>query len=379
MNLDECVRKLENQIKADKEFLWNHPEKGNEEFETSNYVINRLKQMGYSVEENIVSTGILATFKGVEDGPCILFRSELDAVEMDGNGRMKHTCGHDAHITVLLAVAQLIMDNKHNIKGTIKLAFEPAEETTGGAKYMIENGILENPKVDYVFGIHFWSELKKGTFGIKSGAIMASTDPFNITVYGKCGHGALPEKCVDPIYIASAIVTNLQAIVGRNVNPNETAVVGITAIHGGNTNNLIPEKVEMKGICRTFNNETREYIKSRICEVATHVAKSMKGTAEVIFKSDSYPAVVNDSCITKTIEEIATNLVGRENIIVDYKTMCSDDIAYFFQKCQGTFILVGCTDKEYNPQHSEDFFVDIESIFSGIQLIYEIVKRLNFM
>lgn len=376
MKIDECVNKLKIQIEEDKSFLWNHPEKGNKEFQTSEYIIKRLKNMGYTVKSKIVSTGILATFKGKEEGPCVLFRSELDAIEMD-NGNMKHTCGHDANMTALLALAQLIIDNKENIKGTIKLVFEPAEETTGGAKFMIDDGILENPKVDYVFGIHYWSELKKDTFGIKAGAVMASTDPFNIQVYGKGGHGALPEKCIDPIYIASSITTNLQAIIGRNINPNETATVAITSIHGGNSNNLIPNKVEMKGICRTFNNEIREYVKTRIIEVSNNIAKSMKGTAKVTFQNDSYPAVVNDTKVTKIIEEHMKNIIGQENIITDYKTMCSDDMAFFLQKRPGLFVFVGCTDKEYYPQHSENFYVDIDSILSGIQFLYEIVKKFN--
>ena len=158
--------------------------------------------------------------------------------------------------------------------------------------------------------------------GTSSGAIMASTDPFNITVTGKGGHGALPEKCIDPIYIASSIVTNLQSIVGRNVNPNETVVVGITSIHGGSSNNVIPNSVEMKGICRTFNNELREYIKKRIEEISTNIAKSMNGTAQIYFKEDNYPAVINSNEQSEIIKEIAKKLVGQENVITDYKTMC---------------------------------------------------------
>lgn len=377
MEVEDCVKRLENQMKVDKDFLWNHPEKGNSEFETSKYISDRLIQMGYIVENNIVSTGVLATITGKYDGPCILFRSELDALQIDSTGKMQHACGHDAHMTILLALAKLIMDNKNKIKGTIKLAFEPAEETTGGAKYMIDKGILENPRVDYVFGVHVWSELKKGTFAIKSGAVMASTDPFDITVYGKGGHGALPEKCVDPIYIASLITTSLQSIIGRNVNPNETATIAITSIHGGNSNNLIPEKVEMKGLCRTFNNEIREYIKNRITEISEGIAKSMNGVAKVNFKKDNYPVVVNSNEITEVIKKIACDMVGENNIINDYKTMCSDDFAYFLQQRLGTFVFVGCMDKEYYPQHSDKFCVDMDTILGAVQFLYEIVKQVN--
>ena len=379
MKIEECVKKLENQIKEDKDFLWNHPEKGNEEFETCKYITKRLKQMGYIVKDNIGTTGILAEISGVQEGPCVLFRSELDALEMDNNGRMKHTCGHDAHMTILLGLAKLIIENKHKLKGTIKLVFEPAEETTGGSKMMINMGILENPKVYYVFCVHVWSELKKGTLGIKSGAVMASTDPFNITVYGKGGHGALPEKCVDPIYIASLITTNLQAIVGRNINPKEVATIAITSIHGGNSNNLIPEKVEMKGICRTYNNEIRDYVKLRINEISSNIAKSMNGIAKVNFKEDSYPAVINNKEITEIIKEIAYNIIEKKDIITDYSTMCSDDMAYFLEERPGTFVFIGCTDEQYYPQHSENFCVDIDTILNGTQFLYEIVKKMNFI
>ena len=378
MNIEKSVKRLEKQMSKDKIFFENHPEKGFKEIETSEYITKRLIEIGYNVKTNIAKTGIVATIKGKEEKPCVLFRSELDAVEMDSSGRMKHTCGHDAHMTILLALAQLIIDNKDKIKGTIKIIFTPEEQTYGGAKLMINEGVLENPKVDYVFALHVWSELKKGTIGIKSGAIMASTDPFNITVIGKGGHGALPEKCIDPIYIASSIVTNLQAIVGRNVNPNETAIVGITSIHGGNSNNVIPDKVEMNGICRTFNNELREYIKKRIEEISINIAKSMNGTAQIYFKKDNYPAVINNKEQSEIIKEIATKLVGKENVITDYKTMCADDFAYFLQKRPGAFIFVGCTDKEYYPQHSENFAVDINTILEGTQLFYEIVKMFEF-
>ena len=378
MKIEECVKDLESQIRIDKDFLWNHPEKGNEEYKTSDYIAKRLEDMGFYVEKNIVTTGILATLKGNNEGPCILFRSELDAIEMDETGRMKHTCGHDAHMTALLALAKLIVDNKERIKGTIKLAFEPAEETTGGAKFMIESGVLENPRVDYIFGIHFWSELKKGTYGIKPGAVMASTDPFDIIIHGKSGHGALPEKCVNPIYIANSIISRIQDIAAENHGLSDRIVLGITAIHGGITNNLIPETVEMKGICRTFNNEIRDSIKSKIKEAVADAANKMNGTAEVIFKEDCYPAVVNDADITKKVEEVAVDVLEKENIITDYQTMCSDDMAFFLQERPGVFILAGCTFAEYYPQHSENFCVDIETITDGVQFLFELVKKFNF-
>ncbi len=378
MNIEESIKKLESKIKEDKLFFWNHPEIGLQEVETSQYIVNRLINLGYDVKKNIATTGVVATIKGKQEKPCILFRSEMDAVQMSIDGRMKHTCGHDAHMAIMLALAEIIIENKEKIKGTIKLLFQPAEETCGGAKLMIDEGVLEEPEVDSVFALHVWSELKKGVIAVKEGAIMASTDPFNICIYGKGGHGALPEKCIDPIYIASSIVTNLQALVGRNVNPNETVTVGITSIHGGNNNNVIPEKVELKGICRTFNNELREYVKKRIEEMSMSIAKSMNGRVDVMFKDDNYPALVNDYEYTQKIRELAIELVGKENVVNDYKTMCADDFAYFLKERPGTFVFIGCADGEYYPQHSENFHVDIDTILLGVQFLYEIVKKFEF-
>ncbi len=375
MKIDEKIIKLKKQMEEDKTFFWNHPEKGFEEIETSKYIIERLKRLGYEIRTNIAQTGVMAILRGKTEKPCVLFRCEMDALEMDEKGKMQHACGHDAHMTIMLALAELIIKEKDKIKGTIKILFQPAEETSGGAKKMIEEGVLENPKVDCVFALHVWSELKKGTIGIKSGPIMASTDPFNITVYGKEGHGAIPEKCIDPIYIASSIVLALQGIVGRNISPHETAVVGITAINGGNSNNKIPNKVEMKGICRTFNNDLRDYIKNRIEEISTNIAKSMNGRAVVTFKDDKYPALVNSKEYTDLVEEVSKEIVGKENIIKDYTTMCSEDFSYILQERNGAFIFVGCGQEKYFSQHSVDFRVDIDTVILGTQIMYSIFKK----
>ena len=375
MKIDEKIIKLKKQMEEDKNFFWNHPEKGFEEIETSKYIIEKLKRLGYEIRTNIAQTGVMAILRGKTEKPCVLFRCEMDALEMDEKGKMQHACGHDAHMTIMLALAELIIKEKDKIKGTIKILFQPAEETSGGAKKMIEEGVLENPKVDCVFALHVWSELKKGTIGIKSGPIMASTDPFNITVYGKEGHGAIPEKCIDPIYIASSIVLALQGIVGRNISPHETAVVGITAINGGNSNNKIPNKVEMKGICRTFNNDLRDYIKNRIEEISTNIAKSMNGRAVVTFKDDKYPALVNSKEYTDLVEEVSKEIVGKENIIKDYTTMCSEDFSYILQERNGAFIFVGCGQEKYFSQHSVDFRVDIDTVILGTQIMYSIFKK----
>lgn len=379
MNIDECVNNLLPQMKKDKEFLWNHPEEEFKELKTSEYIIKRLKEIGYeNIKTNIAKTGIVAELQGKQSGECILFRADMDAVVMDENHRTKHTCGHDAHMTILLSLAQILMNNKDKIKGHVKLLFQPAEEGKGGAKPMIEQGVLENPIVDKVFGLHVWSEIEEGKIGIKEGAVMASTDPFNITVIGKGGHAAIPEKCVDPIYIASSIAIALQGIVGRNVNPNETAVVGITAINGGNTNNVIPDEVKLKGICRTYNNELRKELLKRIEVVSRNIAESMNGSVKIDHILE-YPAVINSKKETEDIIEISKKVVGKNNIVTNYRTMCSEDFSFFLQEKPGAFIFIGNKGENTAPQHNENYFVSEKSILIGAQVMYEIAKKYLFV
>lgn len=378
MNIDECINNLLPQMRKDKEFLWNHPEEEFKELKTSEYIIKRLKEMGYeNIKTNIAKTGVVAELQGKQYGECILFRADMDAVVMDENHRTKHTCGHDAHMTILLSLAQLLINNKDKIKGHVKLLFQPAEEGKGGAKPMIEAGVLENPNVDKVFALHVWSEIDEGKIGIKEGAVMASTDPFNITVKGKGGHAAIPEKCVDPIYISSSIAIALQGIVGRNVDPNETAVVGITAINGGNTNNVIPDEVKLKGICRTYNNELRKELLKRIETVSKNIAESMEGSVKIDHILE-YPAVVNTKNEVEDIIDISKKIVGENNIVTNYRTMCSEDFSFFLQERPGAFIFIGNRGENTAPQHNENYFVSEKSILIGAQVMYEIAKKYLF-
>lgn len=373
MNIEKIVTDLKPQMKKDKEYLWNHPEKGLCEFKTSAYIKKRLEDMGYQdINQNIYATGIIATLKGKEPGPCIMFRSDMDAVIMDETGRTKHTCGHDAHMTILLSLAKILMDNKDKIKGTVKLLFEPDEEGNAGASKMVENGALENPKVDKAFAIHVWSELKEGSIGIKAGTVMASSDPYDIYVYGKGGHAAMPEKCVDPIYIANKIGIALKEMARINVDIDEKAIMGVTAISGGKTNNVIPDKVFMKGICRTNNNEVRKEMKSKLVETVENIAKEMGGRAEVKFLVQ-YPVTSNSKEEAKIVQELAKKVV--DNVITDYQTTTSEDFSYYLEKVPGCMIFVGCGGDVYYPQHNENFTVGEKPILIGTQLFYEIAKK----
>lgn len=373
MNIENCVFNLKEQMKIDKEFFWNNPEKGRCEFKTAGYIKKRLQEIGYKdINTNIYETGIVVTLKGKEKGPCILFRSDMDAVVMDETGRTKHTCGHDAHMTILLSLAKILMDNKEKIKGTVKLLFEPDEEGNAGAKFMVENGALENPKVDKAFAIHVWSEFKEDEIAIKEGTVMASSDPYDIVVYGKGGHAAMPEKCIDTIYIANKIGIALKEMARIDVETEEKAIIGATAISGGKTNNVIPDVVHMKGICRTNNNEVRKEMKKKIVETVEGIAKSMGGRAEVKFLVE-YPVTVNSRKEAEDVEKIAKKVVN--NVVTNYQTTTSEDFSYYLEKVPGCMIFVGCRKDEFYPQHNENFTVGENPILIGTEVFFEIAKK----
>ncbi len=373
MKIEESVSSLEPQMLKDKEYLWNNPEPGLKEIKTSTYIKNRLIEMGYTdINTDVYATGIIATLQGEKSEPCILFRSDMDAVVMDDTGRVKHTCGHDAHMTILLSLAQILINNKDKIKGTVKLLFQPDEEGNGGAEKMIANGALENPKVDKAFAIHVWSELKEDTIGIKSGGVMASTSPFEITVYGKGGHAAIPEKCVDTIYIANTIGKMIKEMANINTDSDNKVVLGITSIASGKSNNVIPDKAYLKGVFRAFNNELKEKVKEQLCNSVKKIAEEMGGKAEIRFIMN-YPATINSVQESADIKEISKEIV--QKVEENYRTMCSEDFSYFLQQVPGAMIFVGCQKEEYYPQHNENFTVGIKPILIGTQLFYNIVKK----
>ena len=237
---------------------------------------------------------------------------------------------------------------------------------------MVENGALENPKVDKAFAIHVWSEFKEDEIAIKAGTVMASSDPYDIVVYGRGGHAAMPEKCIDTIYIANKIGIALKEMARLDVETEEKAIIGATAISGGKTNNVIPDIVHMKGICRTNNNEVRKEMKKKLQETVEGIAKEMGGSAEVKFLVE-YPVVVNSKEEAKTIQDLAKNVVSK--VVTDYQTTTSEDFSYYLEKVPGCMIFVGCTKDKFYPQHNENFTVGENPILIGTEIFYEIAKK----
>ena len=280
-----------------------------------------------------------------------------------------HACGHDAHTASLLGVAKILNTIKNEFEGTIKLVFQPSEEELpGGASVMINEGVLENPKVDIMIGQHVYPELPAGTVGMKSGRYMASTDELYLTVKGKGGHGAIPDRNIDPVLIASHIVTAMQQVVSRNALPSMPTVVSFGKFIADGQTNIIPDEVHLEGILRTFDETWRQEAQQKIRNIATGIAQSMGGDCTVRIDR-GYPVVVNDEKVTETSRQFAKDFLGAEHVYqLDYR-MTAEDFAYFSQKVPSTFYRLGVRNEEkgiISSLHSNTFDIDESSLITSI-------------
>ena len=332
-----------------------HPELGFHEVRTSGIVAQELNQLGLEFNSGIAGTGVLALLEGAKPGPVILLRADMDALPIleetgaayaSQNPGVMHACGHDGHTAILLTVAKMLLAHRDELAGTVKFMFQPAEEGMGGAEKMIEGGVLENPKVDRVLGLHIWNEQPVGWFGISNGPMMAGAEIFTIKVAGKGGHAASPHLGADPLLAAAQIISALQGIVARNVAPLQTAVVSVCTIHGGDTFNVIPPEVEMTGTIRTFEPEVRARVLQRFEETVHGVAEAM-GCQATITLERLTPATVNQAETALRVQSIARQLFPDARIEPgNYLTMGSEDFAFLLEKVPGCFFFVGSANPE---------------------------------
>jgi len=332
-----------------------HPELGFHEVRTAGIVAQELSKLGLEFNTGIAGTGVVALLEGAKPGPVILVRADMDALPIleetgaayaSQNPGVMHACGHDGHTAILLTVAKMLQAHRDELAGTVKFMFQPAEEGMGGAEKMIEGGILENPKVDRVLGLHLWNEQPVGWFGISNGPMMAGAEIFKIKVQGKGGHGAAPHQSNDPVLAAAHIVSALQGIVARNVAPLQTAVVSVCTIHGGETFNVIPTAVDMTGTIRTFEPEVRTRVLQRFEETVHGVAEAM-GCRATIDLDRLSPATVNHPETALLIQTIAHQLFPDAAIeSANCITMGSEDFSFLLEKVPGCFFFVGSANPE---------------------------------
>ena len=346
-DLMKRAEELKDVIVKDRRTIHETPEINAELPETTKYVIKCLKEMGYEPKE-ICNCGVVATTTP-KPGKVLLLRADMDALPMQetsgvdfaSKNNYAHTCGHDCHTAILLGAARLLKEREDELEGTVKFMFQPDEEGLTGAQAMIDAGVMENPKVDGAFGMHITGEgLPCGHIGFHEGPFMASSDRFTITIHGKGGHGAYPHTNIDPINVAAHTHIALQEIISREVNTAEPAVLTIGSIHAGDAPNIIPEYAVMEGSIRTYNNDVREYIKSRLVEIAQYTALKFRCTAEVVYTGGVCP-LINESAFTKEMHGYISDFLGVDKLHEIPAVMGSDDFALLTGLVPGAFFNIG--------------------------------------
>lgn len=359
--------------------LHRYPELGLEEFRTADKIEEYLRNWGIDIGDRINKTSVIGMIKGnCFDGLVIGLRADIDALPIEEltnhtyksmNPKKMHACGHDAHTAIQLGAAYVLKQIHDLIPGGVKLFFQQAEETVGGAQAMIDAGVLDHPHVSHVLGLHVCPKLSVGTFGIKYDDAYASSDTITLYVHGQSAHAAAPQDGVDAIVIASNIVLALQTLVSRNTSPLDAAVLSFGMISGGEAHNVIANHVKLRGTLRTLDNEVRKMIKGRIFDVATNVAKAYGGEVSLAIES-GYDPVINDKQTTTIVEAVARRALGDGNVhVLKHPTLGVEDFAYFAQKRPATYNRLGVANTEKKitaPVHDGRFDIDEEAIRHGI-------------
>ncbi|MEJ5229179.1 MAG: amidohydrolase [Pseudothermotoga sp.] len=365
-----------------------YPEVGFELHRTSRKVQEYLEGIGLHVQR-MAKTGVVALLKGAKPGKTIMLRADMDALtlqelndvpyrsKIDG---MMHACGHDGHTAMLLVAAKILKAHQNELCGNVKFVFQPSEEKfpPGGALPMIEEGVLENPKVDFAFGIHLWTPLECGKIGLRAGALMAAADEFKIVLKGKGGHGALPHQCKDPIIAAAQLIMALQTIVSRKIDPLKNAVVSVGKVESGSAFNIIPEKAIIEGTSRSLDEKVRKTIREQLQKITQGIAAANDIDYEIDHKEGT-AVLFNNEGLTDFVRKIAQKIVGAENVIEVPSTMGGEDMSFFLQKVPGVFYLVGASNPSKGidkPHHSPYFDIDEESLLIGTQMHVEIALEM---
>lgn len=389
---------IEKKIIAWREDFHEHPELGNHEVRTSDIIAKHLESLGIEVKRGVATTGVVGILKGGKPGPVVALRADMDGLPvtertavpfaskatttyMGNNVGVMHACGHDSHMAILMGVAQVLSSMKADLRGTVKFIFQPAEEglppgEKGGAEQMVKEGVMENPHVDAVFGLHIQSYQPVGTITYRPGGDMAAVNDMQIIVKGRQSHGAYPWSGIDPIVTSAQIINNLQTIVSRNLHITENpAVVTIGAINGGNRSNIIPEQVSMLGTIRTFSNEDEKMIIERVKRIATKTAEANGATAEVkIPYSNHYPVTYNDPALVAKMLPTLQATAGAENVILRQGETGAEDFSFYEEKAPGIFLHLGGLPKGGDPvkapaHHTPDFFIDESGFTLGVKAL----------
>lgn len=389
---------LQSKVVAFRRDFHEHPELGNHEFRTSAIIAKYLRSLGIEVKEHVATTGVVGVLKGAYPGPVIALRADMDGlpvvertpvpfaskVKTMYNGQevgVMHACGHDSHMAMLMGTAEILAGMKKDLHGTVKFIFQPAEEGTplgekGGAEEMVKEGVMENPKVDVVFGLHINSAAEVGTILYRPGGTMAASTDFRIVVRGRSAHGAYPWSSIDPIVVSAEIINNLQTIISRNLNLTENpAIVTIGSIKGGNRANIIPESVELTGTLRAFSKDDVKMLNERVIQIATKTAEAQNATVEITLPyTTRYPVTYNDPALTAQILPSLQKTAGESNVLLKPPVTGAEDFSFYQEKVPGVYFFLGGMPKGADPlkapsHHTPDFYIDESGFSLGVKAL----------
>ncbi|MDR0653430.1 MAG: amidohydrolase [Synergistaceae bacterium] len=379
IDVKTLAQNLNSQIVKWRRRIHQNPELGSQTPQTEDFIVETLKKIGAdNIETGLADHGVVALIEGRNPGKILGIRADIDALNIKeetglsfaSTNNFMHACGHDAHTAMLLGAGALLVQLKDHLPGSVKLIFQPAEENGTGARAMIEAGVLDNPKVDAIIGLHtgnFWPEVQSGEIGYRFGSMMAATDWFSVTFHGKSGHAAAPHLSVDPISIACHAVALLQTIVSRETNPLDSALISVCTIKGGTAKNVIAPNCVIEGTLRSLTPEGRRNIQERFTKICEETAVTLKGSADVTI-IEAPPALINDPIMTEKLRAAAALIVGEEHVReIHTPVMTGEDIAFYFEKVPGTFFFHPSTygDKRDYPHHHSKFDINEDVLWIG--------------
>ena len=383
INIRPEIESISEEIIATRRDFHKNPELAFNEHRSAKIIAEKLISFGLDVETGVGKTGVVGVLNPNHSGRTIALRADMDALPIQETGDVEyasqndgimHACGHDGHMAMLLGVAKVLSEKPNVINGTIKFIFQPAEEGYGGAKYMIEDGVLEG--VDEIYGAHLWNYQPHGTIGVKSGPVMAAADLFTITIKGKGGHGATPHGTVDAVVVSSHVIQALQTIVSRNTNPLESTVVTIGKINGGYNFNIIADNVVLKGTARAYTEENRQLIKTRMHEILDGLSITFNAEISLDYE-DGYPPTVNDKICTENLLHSATKIVGAK-ADEPYLSMGGEDFSYFANEKPGCFFFIGSSPKDREPlstpHHCSHFDIEEDALLVGSSVFVQLIE-----
>lgn len=402
--IDALAKKVEADVIAWRHHLHEHPELSNQEIMTAGYIAQHLRALGLEVQTGVAGHGVVGLLEGGRPGPVVALRADMDAlpvtertglpyaskVRTQYNGQelgVMHACGHDAHVAILMGAAEVLAGVREDLAGSVKFIFQPAEEGAWpapmwGAKLMIHEGVLENPQVDAIFGLHVWSSMRSGVIGLRPGPVMASSDFLRVTVTGKQTHAAAPWAGIDPVTVSSQIILGLQTVASRQVNILGTpSVVSIGTINGGDRNNIIPDEVVMTGTIRTYDPEVRATYHEKVTRTAENIAAASGAKADVYIGADTgYAATVNHEQLTAEMRDVFERVAGEGNLVQSNLSTGSEDFSFFQKEVPGVFFFLGVTPPDQDPaeaaaNHSPLFIVDDAALITGVRAMAQVAAE----